>query len=82
MSSDHRKLLVPCSNLTAQEKRIKGRSLKATGVVNTIEQRLKTDFQCKSTFFSHKNVLKIILKMADSLRNNQLSNVDSFMWEK
>lgn len=45
-SSDHRKLLVPCSSLTAHRKRGKGRSLKATSAVNTVEQRLKTDFQC------------------------------------
>lgn len=55
--SDHRKLLVPCSSLTVQGKRGKGRSLKATSAVNTVEQRLKTDSQCKSTFFSLKNVL-------------------------
>lgn len=46
LSSDHKKLLVPCSSLTAHGKRGKGRSLKATRAVNTVEQRLKTDFQC------------------------------------
>lgn len=58
MSKDHRKLLVPCSSLTAQGKRGKGRSLKATSAANTVEQRLKTDFQCKSTFLSLKNVFE------------------------
>lgn len=58
MSSDHRKLLVLCSSLTAQGKRGKGRSLKATSAANTTEQRLKADFKCKSRFLSLKNVLE------------------------